>query len=134
MTRVEAGKKELIQEKLRTLISVFVLQQTVDLLGPRGEGSPVAAQGRDASPSAMEEMQLLLALQKKVEDQKDASLRYALFDAVFGRIEQVELVKGISRWVGKGWAGGWGTLYWYFACERSAYWHVTIDCCQCGCW
>ena len=91
MSRVEAGKKEMIQEKLKTLVSVFVLQQTVDSVGPRGEGSPVAPQGQEVSLSAAEELQLLLALQKKMEEQKDMGLRYALFDAVFGRIGQVRV-------------------------------------------
>ncbi len=90
---MEIGKKDLIQEKLKQLVNIFIFHQSFDSVGP-----PPDSQG--APCSSMEELKLIVAMHNKLEEQTDAGLRYGLFDAIFGGIVEVSGERRSEIWSG----------------------------------
>lgn len=77
-----------MRDNLIGLIDMFIFQRASTLAPPPPSGTTERL-GVSDPLGAAEEVQLLMAVQKQLEDQPDLGLRYCVFDAIFGAISEV---------------------------------------------
>ena len=89
--RLEPGSEDSsrkMRDNLIGLIDMFIFQRESSLAPPTASVLTERLRGSDPL-SAAAEVQLLVAIHKHLEDQPDLSLRYCVFDAIFGGISDV---------------------------------------------
>lgn len=112
--QLESAKKEsaatppAAQENLLGLIDAFVINPARSLDPSSGGGEQGGEDGSDRFLNPLEEVQLLLTIHTRLEEQENAELRYCIFDTIFSEAADERKVSVFSAGYKLPLWGNWG--------------------------